>query len=204
MSNNSAVYLRYSSGRKAPSLKPFLGIVNAQSENYIPIAQSINQVELRYKLKGQGFNLVATPFYSLLSNVGGAPIFLDDNSIYYSPEPLQNEIRTYGLEFEGNLRIVEGLHTNAAITLQDSKATVAQIWDAGQPTRDDDKIVDIGSGNDADNSPRLFFTINTTFEKDKFSSGITWKYLGDRPANLANAFMLPSFSEFDLRLGYDF
>ncbi|RTY96847.1 hypothetical protein EKL98_16390 [Flavobacterium bomense] len=64
---------------------------------------------------------------------------------------------------------------------------------------DDEKIY--FDGNNNDNIGNMF-TITPTYSTDKFSASINWQYMGERWANVGNAFQLPSFHSFDLNTSY--
>jgi len=45
--------------------------------------------------------------------------------------------------------------------------------------------------------------ITPSYNRDNFFAQLTWSYMGKRQANVANAFLLPSFSQFNFSAGYD-
>ncbi|MFG4003348.1 TonB-dependent receptor [Flavobacterium aquidurense] len=202
--DNQAVYARYSQGAKAPDLTMFVGI-NTQlaADNLDPRAQKIQQFELGYKLKTGKTNIFVTPFYSLLSNVGlqvQGQEGVDLTSLYYAPT-LYNKYRTVGVELEANQEFTEKFSVRAVATFQNSKAVEYKTWDLGENGAADDKTVDF-SGNKTDNSAEVILRISPSYTSGKFYSSLDFSYMGKRPANVANAFDLPSYNTSNLNLGY--
>ena len=91
----------------------------------------------------------------------------------------------------------------AVATLQNSKALTYKVWIANNNGPADDQLVDY-SGNKADNSANVILNVTPSYTVGNFFSFITWQYMGAREANVANAFSLPTFSQFNLGAGYDF
>src|SRR5207342_3315279 len=76
------------------------------------------------------------------------------------------------------------------------------VWLANGLTTEDDSLVSY-SGNETDNIARSIINITPSYNIDKFYAQLTWAYMGKRQANVANAFLLPSFSQFNFSTGYD-
>ncbi|WP_183561594.1 TonB-dependent receptor [Mucilaginibacter sp. SP1R1] len=204
INNQFSIYGRYSEGNKAPDLGVYFGANTAFANSTLnPQAQKIDQAEMGVKIREKNLTLFVTPFYSVLSHVPNVQTFtLADGVTSYSPPVLYEKVRTYGLELEANFNITQNFSVKGVGTLQNSKAANYRVWIANQPGAQDDAIMDY-SGNRADNSPRLMLNVTPSYNVGKFFSFITWSYLGAREANVANAFQLPGFSQFNLGAGYD-
>ncbi|HEU4791679.1 MAG TPA: TonB-dependent receptor, partial [Flavobacterium sp.] len=205
ITEDQAVFARYSQGSKAPDLSMFVTI-NTQfaADNLNPLAQKIQQFELGYKLRKGRTNLFVTPFYSVLSNVAqqaqgqeGA----DLTTLYYTPV-LYNKFRTVGVELEANQEFTEKFSVRAVATFQNSKAVEYKTWDLGANGSADDTTVDF-SGNQTDNSADVILRVSPSYTSGKFYSSLDFSYMGKRPANVANAFDLPAYNQSNLNLGYN-
>ncbi len=47
------------------------------------------------------------------------------------------------------------------------------------------------------------FAVTPSYNLNKFYAQLTWAFMGKRQANVADAFLLPSFSQFNFSTGYD-
>lgn len=205
VSDQVAFYGRYSLGNKAPDLSTYFAANSAYtSANLFVVAQHVSQAEAGIKFSGSNFALFATPFYSTLSNVPNVQTFTAaDNVTLYSPPTEYEKVRTYGIELESHLDFSRNFGIKAVATFQNSKALNYKVWVANANGAQDDQLVDY-SGNRADNSPNIILNVTPTYNSGKFFSFITWSYMGSREANVADAFLLPAFSQFNLGAGYDF
>src|SRR5690606_6850031 len=89
-------------------------------------------------------------------------------------------------------------------TLQDGVATNWTVYDAGGSVdTSDDSTVDF-SGNALPFNPKLMFDLGAEVHKDKFNGYLKWKFMGEREANVANAFQLSAYSIIDAGIGYTF
>jgi iron complex outermembrane recepter protein len=202
---NNSVYVRYTKGEKAPDISFFTGLTNAFAiANYATTPQQIEQWELGYKVRGGAFNAVITPFYSELGNIQNTPLTgtNTDNTTYSLP-PLYSSIETYGIELETNYAFTQHFSVRAVATWQQSEATRWVFWNTGSNGPADDFIVDIG-GKDADNNPDWIVNITPQYQRGKFSGNVSWKYMGARPANIANMFTLPAYDQTDIFLSWSF
>ncbi|HEU5080735.1 MAG TPA: TonB-dependent receptor [Opitutaceae bacterium] len=202
---NNSVYLRYTKGEKAPDLSFFTGLTNAFAiKNYAAVPQTIEQWELGYKVRAGSFNAVVTPFYSKLGDILNAPLTGTnvDNTTYSLP-PLYSEVETYGVELETNYAFNQHFSVRAVATWQHAKATRWVFWNTGSNGPADDTINDV-SGRKADNNPDWIVNLTPTYQQGNFTGSISWKYMGARPANIANMFTLPAYDQTDLFLSWAF
>lgn len=194
-----SVFVRFSSGRKAPDIG-FFNTLNTPGAvaNLQPLAQKVEQLEGGLRLRTARLNLQLTPFWSRLSNVPSQQLFTNPDGSSYVPEPLFSELETIGIEVEANAQLTDSLNLNVAATFQDSKSRDFRTWVAGSPGPQDDRIAVVPDG-EADNNPRVMSTTTLTFAPvERFSSFLSWRYLGARQANRFNTFKLPGFHQLDL------
>lgn len=205
LSDKLALYGRYSLGNKAPDLSTYFAANTAfTSATLVAPAQHVNQAEAGIKFTENNFAFFATPFYSILSNVPNVQTFTEaDNVTFYSPPIEYEKIRTYGIELESHVDFTKNFGVKAVATFQNSKALTYKVWLANANGAQDDQLVDY-SGNRADNSANVILNVTPSYTTGKFFSFLTWSYMGAREANVANAFLLPAFSQFNLGAGYDF
>jgi outer membrane receptor protein involved in Fe transport len=203
LSNNFSLYGRYSEGNKAPDLDMYF---NASTDFLVktlaPEAQKVRQFELGVKAKTKDLNLFVTPFYSVLSSVPNVQTFQNADQTFYSPPTVYNKYKTYGVELEADYSFAQHFNVRGVLTLQKSKATDYHTWLANDFGPDDDSLVSY-SGNETDNIARSIINITPSYNLDKFYAQLTWAFMGKRQANVANAFLLPSFSQFNFSTGYD-
>ncbi|HEX9783952.1 MAG TPA: TonB-dependent receptor [Opitutaceae bacterium] len=204
MDENHSVYVRYSNGKKAPDIRAFYGLDDPATNAINRTSpETVEQVELGYKMRSPGFALIVTPFYSELSDVLVAELLRDERENFYTRNSF-NSIRTYGVELESEVYLEHGWTVRAAVTWQRAKANRWGNWTAGPSgARDDDVFVDL-SGGRADSNPDVMATITPTYRKGPFLAQAAWRYMGSRPANAANVFELPAFDTTDVTLQWEF
>jgi iron complex outermembrane receptor protein len=205
LSDRFSLYGRYSQGNKAPDLSIYFAANTPFASSTLAAeAQKVTQAEAGIKLNNRNFTLFVTPFYSVLSHVPTIQTFTQaDNITQYNPPTLYEKIRTYGVELESKVDFTQSFSVKAIATLQNSKALDYKVWIANASGPADDAIMDY-SGKKTDNSANVILSVTPSYNTGKFFSFITWQYLGAREANVANAFELPAFSQFNLGTGYDF
>jgi iron complex outermembrane recepter protein len=202
LNKGNSIYARFSNSQKAPDYGFYNDNFTNPSASPEVKAQTITQFELGYKFKGKKASGSIIPFYSNLSNIPVTTIAQEtDGTAYYTPV-VYNEIRTLGLEAEVNINFTKNLSLNANATYQDGIATTWQNWLVGVNGRADDKIADF-NGNRAVNIPKLMANISPIFTYNKGFVMLNYKYMGARPANIANVFDLPGFGQLNLSAGYD-
>jgi iron complex outermembrane recepter protein len=201
ISNEFAIYGRFSQGRKTPDLSYFMDIANQQLTSGISVeAQNVKMAELGLKFKNDKFSLFATPFYTLASKIPNFQIFQNADATYYAPTRVYQKIRTTGLELEGNASVTKNFSIRAVATFQSSVADSFSVWLANANGPADDKMVSYHGGKN-DNIGTMVM-ITPTYTAGDFFASINYQYMGKRWANVGNAFQLPAFSSLDLNLGY--
>ncbi len=201
ISNSSAVYARYSNGKKAPGYQIYLDVTTPFAQSSLdPQIQIIQQFELGYKVKTAGLVSTITPFYSLLSHIPNNVTFTNNAGNLYNPPALYNDIKTAGIEIDELYNASSNFNIRGVVTLQSSKATQYASWIHNFDGTDTQIS---NSGNQTANVPNVMFNITPEFHTDKLYANITWNYMGDRQANFANAFIMKAFSQFNFAAGYN-
>jgi iron complex outermembrane recepter protein len=212
VSDELQIYTRYTKGRKAPDFRIISGLDDPIEEIPLifPKAQTIQQIEVGLKYNAANIRFGAYPFYSKLSNVADQQTFLDTSTgQFYSPAPVFGQIKTYGVEFNGDFDVSEMFNIRTAITVQEPKASGFSTYNhvPTSPTQTNprlDQLIRTPSG-DADNNPKLLTRTTGTFKPtEALSIFLTHNYLGKRAANRANAFYLPGFHTVDFGASYEF
>lgn len=202
LNDNNSVYARFSNGQKAPDLQFYFDNYSDPKASPQTKAQQVTQFEIGYKFKGKKVSGAIIPFYSKLGNIPVSSIGQDtDNSAYFTPVVF-NSLQTFGLEAESNFSLSKHFAINANITIQSAKAAVWESWVMGENGKADDKLVN-NNGNKAENVPSLMFNISPIYSFKKGYVMLTYRYMGARSANMANAFTLPGFGQLNLSLGYE-
>lgn len=203
-SDEQAIYARFARGNKAPSTFFYLDLnSDFLVDNTPALLEEITQFEIGYKVSTDDLKLVVTPFYSNLNNVPNIQTFSNDDGTRYSPLFQFAEYTTLGLEIETTYNITDKWLIRANAVFQNSTADQYTAWDEGRDGPGDDSIIDY-SGNEADNAANVIFNINPIYNGEKFYASLNYSYMGDRQANVPNAFVLPAFGNTDLAFGYDF
>ncbi len=202
VNDHFAVYGRYSQGRKTPDLSYFMDIANQQLTSNISIeAQDIRMAELGLKFRTDKISLFVTPFYTLAGNVPNFQIFQNPDASYYAPPRLYQQIRTTGLELEGNVALNRHFSIRAIATLQNSVADSFAVYLANANGPADDKLVTYHGGKNDNIGTMIMLT--PTFTAGGFVASLNFQYMGKRWANVGNAFQLPAFGAVDLNLSYN-
>ncbi|WP_413668280.1 TonB-dependent receptor domain-containing protein [Mucilaginibacter sp. Mucisp86] len=202
-SEEQAIYVRYSEGRKAPDLQSVTAVssqAQADAVSFIPI--HVVQAELGYKVQKGGFTGYFTPFYSDISN---KPTFdytqdVQVNTYYYT-KAVFSEQRTIGVEMESVFNIGNHINVRGAVTLQHATSVVERHWNVGKPGPDDDQVVETRGGK-VGLTPAVLTSITPSYRLNKFMTSLGWRYVGSSAANAANAFTLPGYSTFNYQAGY--
>ena len=201
---NTALYVRYANGNKAPEIGQFFAATSQFLISSLNTdAQNIQQLEAALKLRRGGSSFNITPFYSILSNVPNLQFaFQDANGQNYNPVTQYGKFRTVGIELEGTYAVSPTFSIRAQATLQNSKAVEYKTWIASGVNASKDVLLDF-SGNETDNNAQLMFGLTPMYQKGKFNALLNYYYMGARQANVPNAFKMPAFGQVDLSIGYE-
>lgn len=204
LNKQTAFYIRFTDGRKAPNATFYYDLENDEEvDNLEPKAQRVVQLEGGVKIIKKKFQLFATPFYSNLSNVSETFVGREENGTFYVYTDLYNTINTFGIELEGNAAITKHFNVRATATFQTSEATEYKVYDMGLNGRDDDVVIDL-SGNEMENMPHIMASITPSYTYRGFYINLNYYYMGERQANVANAFKLPGYGVLNTTARYTF
>jgi outer membrane receptor protein involved in Fe transport len=118
ISENSAIFGRYSSGASAKADRVlFTGNARANGK-VVGVLDLINQGELGYKQKFDKGGLFITAFYAGVSEEGGFEA--TTNSI------IQNDYQSYGLELEGAFNFTENFDLRGSATMTQAEITTGE------------------------------------------------------------------------------
>jgi outer membrane receptor protein involved in Fe transport len=202
ITNNLAVYGRFSQGRKSPDLGFFMDVANQQlTSNISAEAQDMKMFEAGLKVKTNTMSLFVTPFYNIIDNIPNFQIFQNPDASYYAPPRLYQKVKTQGVEIEGNFQFNKNFSLRAVAVIQGAKAERYSVYLARNNGPADDSLV-VFHGNKLDNVAPLMATLAPTYSNDKFYASLNIQYMGKRWANVGNAFELPAFTSADLNVGY--
>ena len=203
INDNLALYGRVSEGNKAPDMDMYFSATTEfLAKTLEPHAQKVRQFEAGIKARAGKLNLFVTPFYSVLSNVAGVQTFTNTDQTTYNAPTVFNKYRTMGVETEIDYGFAKYFHLRGVLTFQKSKALDFNAWLGRNLGPQDDTLVTF-SGNETDNIARSIINITPSYNRDQFFAQLTWSFMGKRQANVANAFLIPSFSQFNFSTGYD-
>ena len=193
-----AIFGRFTRSNKAPELNYYFNNFENLPVDQEGRIQEITQAELGFKQQNQTLNIFATGFWSQLDNVGFSEFVFDQSGmagIFFTPEQI-NKTTTIGLELEADWQPLPALSFRFLTTLQKATATKFTVYDtAGSFETDDDQVLDY-SGNELAHQPKLTFEFIPNYQIGKYQIFTSWRYLGKRQANVANAHQLPGFSMF--------
>ncbi|MDZ7934662.1 MAG: TonB-dependent receptor [Emticicia sp.] len=205
ITDNQAVYFRYSNGGKSPDINTLFQLnnqFNVDNTNAEDLTQKLTQVEFAYKYSSAKFKLFVTPFVSILNNVASISFFRNADNTSYAAPVLFNSFNTKGIEIETNIALTNKFSLRASALFQKSIATKFETWIANANGPQDDTKSDY-SGNETSGIPPLTLNIAPTYSTDKFYATLSYNHLAKRQANNANGFKLRGFNNFDLTSGYD-
>ena len=203
LNDDMALFGRLSNGHKAPELNFYFNNFNGIPIDSAGTVQDIFQGELGLKIVTPKISLFSTLFYSELDNIAFSEFVLDQQNggIFFTPTQF-NKTTTIGLELEANVSLANNFDINAKATFQNAEATRFNVFDAnGTVDESDDTITDY-SGNKVPHNPDMMLEISPIYTANKFNIFATWRFMGQRAGNVANAFQLPAFSTVNAGIGY--
>ena len=202
-SEEQAIYIRYSAGRKAPDLQSVTAVssqAQADAVSFVPIHTV--QAELGYKVQKGGFTGYFTPFYSDISNKPSFDYTQDVQvNTYYYTKTVFSEQRTIGIEMESVFNIGSHINVRGAVTLQHATSVVERHWNLGKPGPADDQVAETHGGK-VGLTPAVLTSITPSYRLNRFTTSLGWRYVGSSPANAADAFDIPGYSTFNYQAGY--
>jgi outer membrane receptor protein involved in Fe transport len=207
ISDNQAIYVRYSDGGKSADINTFTSLLNTQynidNTKEEDLQQKIRQFEVAYKYSSDKVKIYLTPFYTKLSNVANIAYFRNVDNTAYAPPIIFNEFVTKGIEIEGDIDFTKNFGVRASAVFQKSNATKFAAWIANANGPQDDVKLDF-SGNKTGGVPPLMLNIAPRFTMGEFFAILSYNHLSRRPANTPNGFEMKGFNNVDFSAGYKF
>jgi iron complex outermembrane recepter protein len=205
ISDNQAVYVRFSDGGKSADVNSITGLLNTQfnidNTKESDLQQKITQFEVSYKFSNDKFKFFLTPFYTKLGNVANILYFRNVDNTAYAPPVIFNEFTTKGIEIEADANITDNFGIRASAVFQNSIATKYETWIANaNGPQDDAKLV--FTGNKTGGVPPMIFNIAPRFNMGEFFAILSYNHLSRRPANTPNGFEMKGFNNVDFSAGY--
>jgi len=203
LTEDMALFGRISNGHKAPEMNYYFNNFGGVPIDQEGTVQDILQGELGLKVITPKFSLFTTAFYSQLDDIPFSEFVLDQatGGIFFTPI-LLNKTTTVGLEVEGNLSLSDNFDINVKATLQNAEATRFEVYNANETVDPADDVVIDYSGNKVPHNPNAMLEISPIYKTGKIDIFATWRYMGEREGNVANAFQLPAFSTINAGVGY--
>lgn len=194
---------RFTIGNKAPELNYYFDNFQNVEIREKGTIQRVFQTEVGIKLQEEKYALLATGFWSELSNVGFSEFVFDEGngSLFYTPMQF-NKTSTLGFTFDCVYSGIKHFPIQLTTTIQNPIATKYTIYNAnGTADINDDEVIDY-SKNTVPHNPKITFSVSPSYIHNKFEFSAKWNYTGEREGNIANAFQLPAFNTTDLSASY--
>lgn len=203
ISENQAIYGRYSIGQKAPDLDQITAPRTKESSANLYLEPiKMTQVEISYKSQMEKLNLYVTPFFSQIGNLAES-VFASDTAAntFYNTTPVYSKQRSIGVEIEAEAKITSNFNVRANLTLQNPKSVYRRYWNVGNPGKADDKVVEVTDAS-IQLTPKVLASVTPSYTADKFYTSLSLRYVGQSPANANRAFDMAAYSQLDFIFGY--
>lgn len=204
ISENQAIYGRYSVGRKAPDIDQITAPRSKESSDNLYLEPvKMTQIEVSYKSQMEKLNLYVTPFYSHIGNLAESVFAADVTAnTFYNTTPVYSEQSSIGVEIEADAKITSQFNLRANVTLQNPKSVVRRFWDVGQAGKADDKVIEVRDAS-IQLTPKILASITPSYTLKKLYVSLPWRFVGKSPANANRAFDLGAYNQLDMILGYN-
>jgi outer membrane receptor protein involved in Fe transport len=184
--------------------------VDATDPNILPV---IKQAEIGYTFRTKGFSIEATPYFVDIDRVGVTSYgTLADGVTPYTRPLIYSHYRSYGIEFDNNMRLARWLGMHNVLTLNQGKAISAASWasgcggtlkacSAGVSPIPDRPVYTSGP---QERAAKVVYngTLNADF--DNFGGYFRFRYIGKRPTTVAALAYLPPNKVSDIGLYYNY
>ncbi|MBT8218521.1 MAG: TonB-dependent receptor [Bacteroidia bacterium] len=203
VSSGTSLFANYSSGKKAPELDYYFNTFTGVPIKGKGEIQKINQAELGINIIQNSIAGSVSAFYSQLKDFGSTDFAFDPMSgqIFYTP--LQNnQVKTWGLEFESRIQVFRNLSFISTGTIQSSKTVDYTIYDAnGSVAIDDDEIINY-SGNKIPHTPSVMLRVTPEYSLGNLRFNASLSYMGPRYGNAENSFEMAGYFTLGAHLNY--
>ena len=186
VSDRVSVYANASRGYFFPEIRSVtfnaLGVPQSFS------AEIIKQAELGIKVSQPAFTFTAAGFYTKLDNRRQV-LFVNDGAGGFTERVNLVSTRSYGAEATLDLKIVDHLHFNGNLTLQQSNYTSFDTTPANV-------------GKDLERQPNLLYNAGLYYDDGRLDASIFTNYTGDNYTASSNAIELKGWNVVNLDAGY--
>jgi iron complex outermembrane recepter protein len=192
LAKNTATYLRFSRGNKAPELDYYANnFVNIPLDKKAPI-ETVTQAEIGFKSNTKKASLSATAFYSKLDNAL-LQLFITNGSASFFTDPTFNASRTIGLELETVIRPTENFSIRAHATLQDAKYDRLDYQNTAGTTDKTKFFIESFAGNTVKDVAPVIIDITPSLKIGKFTPYVNYRWFSERQGNRRNSVQLASY-----------
>ncbi len=198
LSDRVSLYVNGSRGYFFPEVRAvqFLPTTTPVTASASPGTQSykgeiIKQVEGGIKVKQPWFDFTAAVFYTKLDN-RRAVLFLNNGTGGFTEQVNLVATRSYGAEAELDLKLIDNLHFNGNLTLQNAKYTGFQTAGLPDPTR---------IGKDLERQPDLLYNAGLYYDNDVIDLSFYTNYTGDNFTANTNTIRLKGWNVVNLDAG---
>jgi iron complex outermembrane recepter protein len=188
VSDRVSIYANASRGYFFPEIRSVtfnaLGVPQSFS------AEIIKQAELGIKVSQPAFTFTAAGFYTKLDNRRQV-LFVNDGAGGFTERVNLVSTRSYGAEATLDLKIVDHLHFNGNLTLQQSNYTSFDTTPANV-------------GKDLERQPNLLYNAGLYYDDGRLDASIFTNYTGDNYTASNNAIELKGWNVVNFDAGYKF
>ncbi len=188
VSDRVSVYANASRGYFFPEIRSVtfnaLGVPQSFS------AEIIKQAELGIKVSQPAFTFTAAGFYTKLDNRRQV-LFVNDGAGGFTERVNLVSTRSYGAEATLDLKIVDHLHFNGNLTLQQSNYTSFDTTPSNV-------------GKDLERQPNLLYNAGFYYDDSRLDASIFTNYTGDNYTAATNAIELRGWNVVNFDAGYKF
>jgi outer membrane receptor protein involved in Fe transport len=186
VSDRVSIYANASRGYFFPEIRSVtfnaLGVPQSFS------AEIIKQAELGLKVSQPAFTFTAAGFYTKLDNRRQV-LFVNDGAGGFTERVNLVSTRSYGAEATLDLKIVDHLHFNGNLTLQQSNYTSFDTTPSNV-------------GKDLERQPNLLYNAGLYYDDGRLDASIFTNYTGDNYTASSNAIELKGWNVVNLDAGY--
>lgn len=186
VSDRVSIYANASRGYFFPEIRSVT--FNALGAPQSFSAEIIKQAELGIKVSQPAFTFTAAGFYTKLDNRRQV-LFVNDGSGGFTERVNLVSTRSYGAEATLDLKIVDHLHFNGNLTLQQSNYTSFDTTPANV-------------GKDLERQPNLLYNAGLYYDDGRLDASIFTNYTGDNYTASNNAIELKGWNVVNLDAGY--
>lgn len=179
-----------------PPGTPANGNVNGTTASYN--GEIIKQAEAGIKIRQPQFTMTVAALYTKLDNRRQVNQVNAPGGGFTEVVNLTST-ESYGVEGTLDLKLLDNLHFNGNITLQQAKYKQAQILVGGVPTPNPAII-----GRDLERQPNVLYNAGLYYDDGRLDASFFTNYTGDNYTASTNTILLQGWNVVNLDLGYKF